>query len=572
MPEFPDSQSETDEVVFRRYISGGDNDALGELIRRYAGLVYSAARRQVRDPHLAEDVMQNVFVTFVRRAREVRSVAALGTWLLQTTRYTSANAVRTDSRRRTHERAAWLSRPQVASAANPVEASIANEQSQWDLICPLLDEAISRLAGADQTVVVLRFLRGLSLREVGRATGTTEEGARKRIQRAIERLRNQLAKLGVLPTDGGSSALGAILAARVIEPVPATAVSQATAAAASAAGSAAGSIIQGALTMSAITKLVIASVVSFLLFAGGLIALHLAGVSLLSDGSPPILLTPKPVAAPTPPAALKPIVGGTWQNRFNSVYALAPGQALKLVARPYIPERREWYRATESPQQVRAIANPSQIIFEQAADGTLHWQYLFANDDVRSIALNVTGLRAWQVAGDLGLLRRRIRGDWVFSATATTDNILGALAATVAQQTGGSARFVHNRVDRDVIVVSGQLRPDQGRFDSPRIKLEMTDQQLLAHSKNGGGDFASKGGNVDYLLDNLSQATETPFIDERCIKTYQLIMFGATQSNGTAAAARGLAPDKTLLDSLAQQTGLSFTPERRNVDIWTLSN
>jgi RNA polymerase sigma factor (sigma-70 family) len=573
MPEPTDSQSESDDVIFRRFIAEGDRDALGELVRRYAGLVYASARRQVRDPDLAEDVMQNVFVTFARRAREIRSVAALGTWLLQTARYAAANAVKTESRRRTHEHAARLSWPSAAREANPVEAAIAEEENQWRALSPLLDEALSRLVVADQTAVILRFLRGLSLREVGLATGTTEEGARKRVSRAIDRLRKQLAALGVQPAGGGTAALSAILVAHAIEPASPSAVANATSAALAAASSVAKvagvSLFHGAVAMTTISKLAVALAVAVLLFAGGVGALHLVGVSLLSDGPAPSAFTSPPVAPR--PVAPAPILVGTWQTRFNLAYSVAPSQAIKCVARPYIPERRQWYQANILPQQVRSIPNPNQIIFKQGADGTLRLQILFGDENVRSIALNVTGLRAWQIAGDATLLRRRIRGDWVVSGTASTDAILAGLAEVLRQSNGMEARFIHNRVERDVIVVSGQLRSDQGRFDSPRINLEMTDQQILAHSKNGGGNFKAMGGGVDFLLDNLSEATETPFIDECVPHINNMIEFGARQMSDSAASRVGLAPDQTLLRSLVEQSELSFTPERRTVDIWTLS-
>ena len=76
---------------------------------------------------------------------------------------------------------------------------------------------------------------------------------------------------------------------------------------------------------------------------------------------------------------------------------------------------------------------------------------------------------------------------------------------------------------------------------------------------------------VDFLLDNLSEATETPFIDECVPHINNMIEFGARQMSDSAASRVGLAPDQTLLRSLVEQSELSFTPERRTVDIWTLS-
>src|SRR5258708_6684955 len=110
----------TDDDLLRRVRSAAEADALAELIRRYTPMVYAAARRQVRDSALAQDVSQEVLITFMRRVAEIRSAAALGVWLMRTTRYTAANAMRTESRRRRMEYAAMTDRGQPALSSDPV--------------------------------------------------------------------------------------------------------------------------------------------------------------------------------------------------------------------------------------------------------------------------------------------------------------------------------------------------------------------------------------------------------------------------------------------------------------------
>src|SRR2546423_12182029 len=92
----------SDDVLLHRNASGAP-DALPPLVARYVNLVYSTALRQVRDPHLAEDITQDVFVIFSRKAARLRAGTVLPNWLFCTTRYLAANALKIRKRRQRHE-------------------------------------------------------------------------------------------------------------------------------------------------------------------------------------------------------------------------------------------------------------------------------------------------------------------------------------------------------------------------------------------------------------------------------------------------------------------------------------
>ena len=64
------------------------------MVSRYINLVYAVALRQVRDPHLAEDVAQAVFLVLARKAGSIRSNVILTGWLFRTTRFVAARAAR----------------------------------------------------------------------------------------------------------------------------------------------------------------------------------------------------------------------------------------------------------------------------------------------------------------------------------------------------------------------------------------------------------------------------------------------------------------------------------------------
>jgi RNA polymerase sigma factor (sigma-70 family) len=154
----------------------GSTAAFSMLVSRHINWVYAAALRRVGDAHLAEDVTQTVFIALTRETK-LREGGSMPGWLFQTVRYASAKAIRAKVRRQQHESEAALRRPVSGLADDP-----------WETISPLLDQAVDRLGSRDRQAILLRFYQQWSFAQVGEAMALTEEGARKRVARAIAKL------------------------------------------------------------------------------------------------------------------------------------------------------------------------------------------------------------------------------------------------------------------------------------------------------------------------------------------------------------------------------------------------
>ena len=198
----------SDAQLLREYAERRAEPAYGELVRRHVDLVYSAARRMVRDEHLAEDVTQAVFLALARNAGQLWDHPVLSGWLHQTARNLAANVVRSDVRRRARE--------QKAAAMNDLLS--AEPDAPWEEIAPQLDAALGDLSEPDRNALLLRYYERKSSREVAERLGTTEEAAKKRVSRAVDRLRELLAKRGVAAGAGG---LVTLLAANAVQSAPA---------------------------------------------------------------------------------------------------------------------------------------------------------------------------------------------------------------------------------------------------------------------------------------------------------------------------------------------------------------
>ncbi len=176
-----------DHELLGEFAQGHSEAAFRRLVERHVRMVLSAARRMVNDDHLAQDVTQNVFTTLAQKARVIRPPQTVGGWLYNTTRNLAMHAVRGERRRREREETA------VAMQSHETH-------SDTDRLMEQLEPAMAELDADDRDTLVLRYLEDRNLREVGAEFGISEDAARMRANRALERLRALLDRRGVSVT------------------------------------------------------------------------------------------------------------------------------------------------------------------------------------------------------------------------------------------------------------------------------------------------------------------------------------------------------------------------------------
>ncbi len=144
-----------DNEFLRRYAEEESQEAFTEFVHRHAGLVYAAAMRQLFDAHLAEDVVQAVFIDAAKKAAELRSHPAPAAWLFTSTHYAAAHALRREGRRKSRELAAIAMNPENSAG-----------DREWLEIRPLLDEVMHELPSIERTAIVLSYFYQLRPFEV----------------------------------------------------------------------------------------------------------------------------------------------------------------------------------------------------------------------------------------------------------------------------------------------------------------------------------------------------------------------------------------------------------------------
>ena len=193
--------------LLRQYTEEASEEAFAALVQRHLNLVYATALRQVRSAQLAEDVSQTVFLTLAKNARSLRPGTILAAWLYRTTRYAAADALKARRRRAAREQEAYMQ-----SLGNDSDS-----ETVWARLEPLLEEAMGRLNEKERAVIAVHFFENKSLAEAAMLLGIGEWAARKRVERATEKLRLFFMKRGVtIPATAIASAISALQRAQAL--------------------------------------------------------------------------------------------------------------------------------------------------------------------------------------------------------------------------------------------------------------------------------------------------------------------------------------------------------------------
>ena len=157
-----------------------DEGAVSELYNRYGGLIYAMGKRWLGDSSLAEDLVQDVFISVWRNARSFDpSRASFATWIHRIARNRATDL---DRKRQ--------ARPRVV-AGDETLAFIATDDSTRNSADGLdVAEALFRLSPELREVLILAYCRGLTQREIAQATHTPLGTSKKRITTALKTMRS----------------------------------------------------------------------------------------------------------------------------------------------------------------------------------------------------------------------------------------------------------------------------------------------------------------------------------------------------------------------------------------------
>ena len=150
-------------------------------------VVFDAAKRRCGNAALAEEVAQLVFIDFAKRMPSLQASDRIGSWLHRASVFRANDVMKSEHRGKAREQ----------QAATMMELERLTQTESWQALSPVMDQALNGLRTKDREVIVLHHLEGDGIADLASKLGIRESAAKKRLERAMERLRAALRGRGI---------------------------------------------------------------------------------------------------------------------------------------------------------------------------------------------------------------------------------------------------------------------------------------------------------------------------------------------------------------------------------------
>jgi RNA polymerase sigma-70 factor (ECF subfamily) len=187
----------TDDRVAR--LREGDASAFEALVRENGSWMLGLARRILADDHEAEDAVQDACLSAFRSVGAFHGDSTLSTWLHRIVVNAALMRLRSRRRRDTVRLDGAASTLPREDRARDADARSASRSLEAREVGEIVRRAIARIPGDYRVILVLRDVEGMDMAEVARLVDLTVSGAKSRLHRARQALREAL--LPVLPED-----------------------------------------------------------------------------------------------------------------------------------------------------------------------------------------------------------------------------------------------------------------------------------------------------------------------------------------------------------------------------------
>jgi hypothetical protein len=263
---------------------------------------------------------------------------------------------------------------------------------------------------------------------------------------------------------------------------------------------------------------------------------------------------------------------GDWRENFNETYRLDETQCLKRIAKPFIPERENYYRDAQRHSAGGSQDPPAYYCFFWK-DGKLNrWGEGWAAGDkqsVRSIMDFVLQMKTYEYEMPDELASFKMDGDWIVDPDAQPALKLAALCEIIRSANGPSFAFQEKQMPRDVVIATGEFlqHPLENIHHPQKVHLYVGEPDANEGAGGGSGDLKE-------FLEMLGTRLGMPVIDQ--VSGDRPARFswghhGSTNFEKLAGLPAGQEKDTKiteLLELVSKQTELHFKRELQMVPVW----
>lgn len=177
--------ADTSDIELVRRLRAGEQAAIAILYDRYGGLVYTVALRLLKTPAEAEDLTQEIFLTFWKQDKFDPDRAGLSTYLGMMARSRALNRIASHgSRQRAlqKQQQLFLERPSIT----PLERASQTEQQA------AIQQALAQLSDSQKQILEMNFYQGLSHSAIAQQLDIPLGTVKSRARKGLTLLREQL--------------------------------------------------------------------------------------------------------------------------------------------------------------------------------------------------------------------------------------------------------------------------------------------------------------------------------------------------------------------------------------------
>jgi len=163
----------------------GNTRANSQLVELHQDRIYGVIFRMVREPTLAEELTQDVFIKAFRNLSSFRGDARFSTWVYRIA-VNICHDQRESAAARNRARETSLDSPELSHLDPPAPKSRPDEAMEASEIAEAFETSLSALEPKYQEAFLLRHQEGLNYEEIAQVLGVTLSNAKVRVHRARE--------------------------------------------------------------------------------------------------------------------------------------------------------------------------------------------------------------------------------------------------------------------------------------------------------------------------------------------------------------------------------------------------